>query len=307
MSGKTSLVKVASSIVSEKGFKTIYVNLIGVRGVRDAGERILSSIPRSLVDRLAGLRGFLELFGVRIGVEAGMKTSVGATRVLEKVFLELSRRENLLVVLDEVQEIRGGIRYFLSMLYRVLTSSRNIVFVFTGSAIGLMNTLLNPSPDNPLYGRTPIKIELRPWSIETSLEFLENGLDKCGCSYSVSELREVVETLGRLPGWLSFYGLRRCMGLPHRSAVDEALKQAIKIARNEIDNIVRYRGEWCIKALKLMVYGARWSELLRETRVSKQTLSNLLKTLEKLYFIEKHERQYYIADPVYRKAILTLP
>ncbi len=136
-----------------------------------------------------------------------------------------------------MQEIRGGIQYFLSMLYRTLASSRNIVFVFTGSAIGLMNTLLNPSPNNPLYGRTPIKIELKPWSIENSLEFLENGLNRCNSNYTVSELREFVETLSRLPRSLSFYGLRRCMRLSHQNSLNEAVKQAVKIAGDEIANI----------------------------------------------------------------------
>jgi len=304
MSGKTSLAKVIANELKREGYTPIYVNLIGVRGIRDSAERIFSSIPQGLLEKLEGLKGFLEALGLRFGFEVKFKLSISASKILERLFLELSRKRKLIVILDEVQEIRGGINRFLALLYRLRTSTRNLVFIFTGSAIGLMKTLLNPTPRSPLYGRTPIKIELKPWDIETAHAYLESGLSKCGINYTARELNEVISTLGTLTGWLSFYGLRRCMGLSHERSLEEAKVEAIKIALNEIHNILRNREEWAKRVLRMMCYGARWSELLNETGASKEALRTYLKTLKNLYLITMDDHVYRIVDPIYRLAIL---
>ena len=306
MSGKTSLAKVVASELRGEGFEPLYVNLIGVGGVRAAAERILSSIPRPLLERFESLRAFLELLSIRIGGEVRLSRRLSSTRVLEQLFFELSRRKRMVVVLDEVQEVRGGVNQFLALLYRLRTSTRNLLFIFTGSAIGLMKTLLNPSPTSPLYGRSPVRIELKAWSAETATSYLEKGLDECRASYTARELREVINTLGTLPGWLSFYGLRRCIGVPHERSLREAEREAIKIAENEVKNILKSRESWAGKALRMIVYGARWSEILRETMVSTRTLRDFLQTLKNLYLLEEEEAIYRITDPIYRKAVLRI-
>ena len=306
MSGKTSLAKVSVNILREEGYESIYVNLIGVKGVRECAERILGSIPRSFIERIGELKGFLEALGVKIGLETKLKPSTSSTKVLEKLFFELSRREKLIVILDEVQEIKGGIGHFLTLLYRLRTTTRNLSFIFTGSAIGLMKTLLNPSPKNPMYGRTPVKVELKPWSMKLALEFLEQGLKKCNMRYGEEELEEAIRELGTLPGWLSFYGLRRCAGKPHRQALNEALNQATIIARSELEEILKGRARWARKAIRMLAYGARWSELLREAKTSPNSLKNLLETLKNLYLLAEESGVYRITDPVYKRAALKL-
>jgi len=306
MSGKTSLAKVSANILREEGYESIYVNLIGVKGVRECAERKLGSIPRSFIERIGELKGFLEALGVKIGLETKLKPSTSSTKVLEKFFFELSRREKLVVILDEVQEIKGGIGHFLTLLYRLRTTTRNLSFIFTGSAIGLMKTLLNPSPKNPMYGRTPVKVELKPWSMKLALEFLEQGLKKCNMRYGEEELEEAIRELGTLPGWLSFYGLRRCVGKPHEKALKEAKQQAIDIARKELQNMLKNRGEWTRKALRMLALGSRWTEILRETRISRKALRDLLQTLKNLYLVTEENGVYRITDPIYRQAALKL-
>lgn len=304
MSGKTSLAKVIANEARRDGFTPIYVNLVGVRGVRDSAERILASVPKGLLEKLEEFRGFLEALGGRIGVEFKLKPSISSTRVLEKLFFELSKRGKLVVILDEVQEIKGGVYHFLALLCRLRTSTRNLVFIFTGSAIGLMRTLLNPTPRSPLYGRTPIKIELRHWDEETARAYLEAGLTKCGVRYTGGELNEVILTLGTLPGWLSFYGLRRCMGLSHRRSLEEARLEAEKIVLEEVQSILRNRERWARKVLRMVCYGARWSELLREAGASKEALRSLLQTLKNLYLVEEEGGLYRVTDPLYRATML---
>lgn len=128
---------------------------------------------------------------------------------------------------------------FLALLYRLGTTIKNLVLIFTGSAIGLMKTLLNQILSTE--DRLSIKIGLRAWDEETALKYLKKWLSECKASYTVKELREVVPTLGILPGWLSFYGLRRCVGLSHERGLREAEKEAIRIAESEVNSILKTR------------------------------------------------------------------
>ena len=306
MSGKTSLAKVVANELRKEGFESLYVNLIGVGGVRACAERILSSIPKSFLEHFESLKVFLEFLNIRVGGEVKLSRTTSSTRVLEQLFLELSRKKKLIVVLDEVQEVKGGIKQFLALLYRLRTTTKNLTFVFTGSAIGLMKTLLNPTPTNSLYGRSPIKIELRAWNDETALKYLEKGLSECRVSYKDEGLREAIFTLGTLPGWLSFYGLRRCVGLSHERSLREAERESIKIAESEVSSILKARGDWAKRALRMMAYSARWSEILKETSISTRTLRDFLQALKNLYLITEEEGIYRISDPIYRKAILRL-
>ncbi|BFH74784.1 hypothetical protein SJAV_27280 [Sulfurisphaera javensis] len=90
-----------------------------------------------------------------------------------------------------------------------------------------------------------------------------------------------------------------------KGALRDSITEAISIAKEEINNAIE-RKSWRKKALKLMVYGANWSLLERETKVSSETLSSFLDKLERLHIVEKKEKVYIVTDPVYRKAILNL-
>ncbi len=50
-------------------------------------------------------------------------------------------------------------------------SCSNLLVIFTGSAVGLVNLLINPKPDSPLYGRPPVQVRLNPWSEGDALEY----------------------------------------------------------------------------------------------------------------------------------------
>jgi len=44
---------------------------------------------------------------------------------------------------------------------------------------GLMKTLLEPTSASPLYGRSPAKLYLQPFTRETAKEFLKKGFQEC--------------------------------------------------------------------------------------------------------------------------------
>jgi len=88
MSGKTSLAKVVANELRKEGYDSIYVNLIGAGGIRACAERILSSIPRSLIEPIESLKGYLEAFNIKLGGEIKFGSQISSARILEKVFLD---------------------------------------------------------------------------------------------------------------------------------------------------------------------------------------------------------------------------
>ena len=297
MAGKTSLALAVSNSV---GRRVVYVDLMGVRGARDLVGRVYFSMPRGFLDRI---RENLELIGVRIG-PTSLEFKVRPTVALETMMRSIC--EETIVVLDEAQELRYGLNHFVAVLHNLLNSCPTLSIIFTGSAIGLMRTLLNQKGRQPLAGRRPTEIVLKPWEEEIARRYLSEGLEGCGVKPKADEVAQVIREMGTLVGWLNIYGVNRCTRPhDHEGALRDAIEEAIGIALGELKSASEGSG-WRIGALKLMYSGATWTDLLSRTQVSTETLSNFLNRLEGLFILRKEERNYLIQDPIYRRAVMRL-
>ncbi|MFA4647835.1 AAA family ATPase [Pyrococcus kukulkanii] len=138
MAGKTSLAIVSANLTEKK---TFYVNFKGAENLRNVTLRILSALGRS---KMKGIKR------VRVGPIEVEREVEKPSAILEDVLLGLKKA---VVVFDEVQDIKQGVNQFLNILSLVRNTRRDVEFIFTGSGIGLMDSLLNLDPQNPLYGR----------------------------------------------------------------------------------------------------------------------------------------------------------
>jgi len=293
MSGKTSLAKAVSHSLDSR---VVYVDLIKSKNLLDVLTGIYQAMPLDVISRIKENFSFIELGPVKVKIKQKI------TPKIEELIKSLCDKRTILI-LDEIQDIKSGINHLIPVFHRLLNTCPNLSIIFTGSEIGLMKTLLEQKGEQPLAGRNPVKITLKPWDYETAKEYLKLGLEECGVAYSDKEIQGALSILGTLVGWLNFYGVNRCVK-PHEDALKESLEEAISIALSELKNAADKK--WKIKALKLMSTGATWSELLEKSRVSTETLSNFLDKLERLYIIEKVEKNYVISDPVYKRAALRL-
>ncbi len=260
----------------------LYVNLLGARGLDTVVERIASS---------AGLH--LQEFGLGL---VNVKWSNAATNILERI-------GDKPLVLDEVQDIASA--HFLKILKNVWDSYGRLRIVFTGSYVGIMRNLLEPSPSSPFYGRKPAVITLTPFSKEKSTEFLRRGFRQAGITPRESELEEVVEQLNGYVGWLTYYGHFRCIQRKsHREALDATINEGEKIMLDELRNFLRNRRkEHYIRVLRLVRYGARWSEIKSATGLNSKVLADVLKNLKSAMLIDEENGVYRINDFITRKAV----
>ncbi len=58
---------------------------------------------------------------------------------------------------------------------------------------------------SPLYGRIMDELTLEPFSREKSMEFLRLGFRQYGVDVDENEVREVVDRLDGIVGWLTYY------------------------------------------------------------------------------------------------------
>ncbi len=282
MTGKTSLIKTYSS-----GNKGVYVNLLGTKGIQAFTSKLMGESGFTLRE----LELNLKLFGVKW------------TRVAENIF---SRLKNKLIVLDEVQEVCSP--HFLKLLKSVWDSQRGISFVFSGSLVGLVKALVEPGSTSPLYGRSPAKLVLKPFSRDTSQDFLEAGFQENGFTITQNELQEVVDLLDGYVGWLTYYGHSRCVRrMDHKSALEHTLKEGTKIALSELKQFLKGRQrQLYVRSLRVMSVGARWSDVKRATGANSKVVTQIISTLKNAMIVDEHQGLYTIDDPIFRRAATML-
>jgi AAA+ ATPase superfamily predicted ATPase len=313
MVGKTSLIKAANPALQKIGFKTIYVNLWGVRGTRGFLTSLLRGMSaKGTLEKIKEFLGRIE--GISIG-PGGISISV-CKKPFSTVWnvLDMLGRsgQDFIIELDEVQELSAISGQLHRMLGNIFSTYRNLLFVFTGSMFGLIRTLLEPEASSPLFGRPPARLHLKPFAEDAALNFLRAGFKECELKVEERCLKEAVERLDGIPGWLTLYGnLVAIQRLEHEKALEQAICEGQKIVRDELEHFLERRDKDAyLTVLKAITSPASWSEIRRalEQRkgsVNDATVHNILENLKASMLIQEENGLYRIVDPMLRSFLLS--
>jgi AAA+ ATPase superfamily predicted ATPase len=279
--GKTSI---ATVLTQSRG--GIYMDVSSVLTVKELGLR--------LIDEIAGgklkTEGTIDLKVFRLTMKRE------PIQTFEKLIRKLGNR---LIALDEVQRLNDR------MLPRILSTLYNettIKLLFTGSATGLIKTI---AESEEIQGKPVEEKEINPFSRDTSVAFLKTGFQKGKIKCESSDLEEAVDRFGGIPGWLTYYGAKRCSGKTHPEAIDEVTRLARKTAIKESKNFGPLQRA-IVLSLARFSGGATWNEIkalaaTKHERISKSsTFTESLKSLQNLRIIEKKAEKYYLLDPAYK-------
>lgn len=307
MVGKTSLTLAgANAFAKENNYKVILVDLRDTETFREATEKILGRLPKSILDTLSEYLSEVSASVKGAGFSVKLKKSASAKRALSDALFKL---RDTILILDEVQSIHQGVSHFLKALGSVFNENHSLLIIFTGSYSGVVKKLFETTHRDSLFGRPPIDILLSPWKETVAEEFLRTGFDKLRIDYQEWEIRDAIKQLGTLPGWLNLYGVKRYIEKNHKKALKTTINEAVKEAEKELEHLLEGRSPKAREVVKLLALGASWGDLI-QTRISEDALSRLLTTLtEGLFIVKKDEDTgvYYFTDPIYRKAALRLP
>ncbi len=223
------------------------------------------------------------------------------SKIISDILEELGSRGKVVIILDEVQELRSVTKPLWDLLSYIFYTFRNISFVFTGSMTGLIKVILSPPNGSPLVGRKPVKLELNPFTEIQSKEFLRRGFSEAGMSIP-NNIEEVLVELDGIPGWLTLYGhLRVNQGLDHSRALEETKIEACKVLKESFLHFLedKRNKELYLEVIRRMP--GRWSEIKRGgLDVSDEILSNALRSLQDWFFIKKVNEVYDLHDKIMR-------
>lgn len=297
--GKTSLAKCA---IEKSGLDTITLD---ARENNDFAVNLFSSLTR----QTATLN-----VGGAVGVPAHLPlVSLGAN--LSKQVLKQSldsllseRKKRTVILLDEAQWFTD--RRTLTMLLAHLYDYHYDVVtpIITGSAVGVMKSILEPSQKSPLFGRPFIQMEVKKWNSSVSMGFLTRGLRQNNLSLDPDLLTKTLDALDGLPGWLTMFGFYyTAQPAAYDQALSKTLGQAFRIVEDETANIGKIARGWQshLKILTDLSSGSKgFSDLLEATGSTNAALSKHLEMLQRLNYVEKQEDgRYVITDPILRELI----
>ncbi len=306
--GKTSLINV---FLNEVDATTIIIDLRSLKpnyGYRELYELLSQALTEkagTLVKLLRNIRG-VKVVGLEIELKWRGRNAASLATIIDA----LNRGGRTIIAFDEAQKLRGPrAQEVLEAIAHAYDYDENITIILTGSEIGLLLEFVGiDNPKSPLYGRYAEVISVERFTKEQSIRFLKRGFEEAGIRAREEQLEEVVNVFDGIPGWLTFYGnLSVSKGAP--APTHEARELAVKIALNELRNLIKARSRRYAYALKAIAKGAKtWArvkEALEEaegTTISSSVLHNVLTTLEKLSII----RNYEFLDPIYREAAAKL-
>jgi AAA+ ATPase superfamily predicted ATPase len=313
MIGKSSLLKACRKPLENEGYKTIYVNLWGIKSLNGLLSVLIESLnsSKSLFNSVKDLLGAIEEVSLASS-GFSLRFSKRPTSTLFSIFSVFGRLNDKIVVeLDEIEELSSASPQLLKFLANTFNTYRNIIFIFSGSMFGLMRILLEPSSTSPLYGRSPAKLFLKPFSKETSAKFLKVGFEECNIDVPESDILEAVEELDGIVGWLTLYGNSVAVRkLSHRDALKNVFDEGSKIVLEELEHFLRNRDrKRYMVALSAMSSRASWSEIkhaleIKVGNVNDATLKNIVDALLSAMIIKKENEKYFVVDPILRKLLV---
>jgi AAA+ ATPase superfamily predicted ATPase len=300
MIGKTSVVKVALNELASEGFRAMYINLQGVNSLKTLLNLMINEANRSMLFRDINASVNLTIGPLGIEVRRGARPMGTLLEYL------LSIRRNTVIAFDEVQELASASPHLLKILGNVYSSNPRVHFILTGSYVGLVRTLLEPSPASPLYGRPPVEVRLMPFTRDQSRAFLMRGFSELGISFSGYD--KVIDELDGITGWLTLFGnLHGVRGLPMNDALSKVMEEGAKIMVNELNNFLRGRTNRVLylAVLEALKHVDRWIDIktyvsfMLRREVDDRVLANALTSLTRFNLIEKYgEGRYRLIDPI---------
>lgn len=289
--GKTSLAQCAAK---ELDMKTV---LIDPRTSPD----LLNGLTKQLAPRLSP--------SVKIGVGvAPFSGSVAFSRPAQIQSLDdvLKKEERLLVIVDEAERLKNprGVSSLLAHIYDYYYDK--VTFLITGSAVGVMKSIVTPKSKSPLFGRVMVQTELRKWLDHTTgLNFLIEGCNQARVKFEERDLSRAVDRLDGLPGWLTSFGFYYQRHGSYEKAMKSTIASAFEIISDELESAAELAAGWERQRRMLQFMSEQpmtFTEIKNAMKINSTPLSENLDMLLRLQYVERDEEgRYGVIDPLVKE------
>jgi hypothetical protein len=224
-----------------------------------------------------------------------------------------NKNKKFIIAFDEAQYLRyynrGG-NEFLQLMAYAYDNLENILFILTGSEVGLLHDFLSVDDiDAPLYGRYLNEITLKRFEREQSIKFLKTGFEDEKMEIPEKIIEKAVNELDGIVGYLSMFGyiMIEEENTDFDSSLNKTTEMAKAIVKKEINSLINLSVNYAY-VLNAIGFGMkRYSKIKKYIEmnfngITDTTLSKILSSLVKQNFIEtKYEKaikKYIIPDPI---------
>jgi len=309
---------------NEVASKTMFEKTFGValkerlhKGFTEAITALSEALGRVTGIEASFSRDFLKL---RIEVEKAGAVGKLSDEELNELFektLELPERlskevkKKFVIIFDEFQETKKFVlpkKDFYASYRRVTQKHKNVVYVYTGSAIGMIEDVFG-NPENPLAGNADM-VYIQPFSKEVTKRFLEKRFQKSGKKISLDSINFLYEATGGFPAYLNWVGLRINDLFPKKGEIPTSIvKQAFEDMLSPSSPVNQMVGKQLAKlgaktkrVMSVMALGFRKpGEIALESGT--KNVYVYLDRLRKYGLVQKTGEDFTLVDPVI-KALL---
>jgi uncharacterized protein len=289
--GKTSLAMCA--LPKTKVKKRIIVD---AREESDFSKALLRSLSQR--SRLSHLKitGGIGAASASIDISRDPNTNTSIGKLIDS-------NGRIVVLIDEAQWLRNPRKVSNLLAHIYDYHYDNATMIITGSAVGVMKSITEPSSKSPLYGRAMTTMEIQRWTPSESLGFLKDGLAQSHVRYKDEELSSVVERLDGIPGWLTLFGyIYTNDPKGSETSLRKTLREASRIVKDELENVSKLSLGWKrqLSILREISRGSKsFSEMARDLGINNTALSHNLDMLHRLGYVTKQlDGEYTIIDPM---------
>ncbi len=319
--GKTSLIR---SFLSTQDNPYITINCENIlKNWRSADEDFELKI-REKISKLTKLQKISNLIksveGLKIGnfeMDFYKKENFDLLNFLSEVDKKFqAKNKKLVIVFEQSENLRfygkggSGIVNLLSYSY---DNFSNIVYVLSYYNEDKIDKFVRAEKmDSPLFGRFLDKIEVKIFSVEDSYKYLMKGFKKEGIRTKTDEIKTASIEFGGIVGYLTLYGYIVVREKNWEKAFETTKKIILNSAKEELKQLKRLSKNY-INVLRAISYGIKNFSTIRDYvsfhngKISNQTLSNILKSLNKKGFIqiqyEKSKKEYCIENKAIEKIL----
>jgi len=300
--GKTSLAKCA---IKQAGYPSI---ILDARENANFADNLLQALTHNSNFQITGNITVPNMPFISLGA------SYSKQALKKNLDNLLNGRKKTVLLLDEAQWFSDQRTLLMMLAHLYDYHYETVTPIITGSAVGVLKSILEPNNKSPLFGRPTMQIDVKKWHPSVSMNFLKKGLEQNNLSLDTDLLVKTVELLDGLPGWLTMFGYYYTANPSnYTDAVNKTLGEALKIVSDETNSIGKLARGWQmhLKLLTALSSGSKsFTELLSTAGQSTNSaLSKHLDMLQRLNYIEKRPQdgRYEITDPIMTELLKRKP
>jgi AAA+ ATPase superfamily predicted ATPase len=290
--------------------KDAYIGITGDRRYREQIKKGLKAITDRVGDFISRIRdvdvSVADYVSIKVRLEEAKEDPEELLRISLNYAENLGKRKGkrFVIFLDEIQDV--GSRWggdFMKRLRTIVEAQRYVCYVFSGSSITFMNSLVD-DPEAPFY-RQLFKIRVGSLPEDDVRQYIKRRLGLFSCPISRDAVERTLELTHSIPDYVQRIGCIACRSTPiTKEQIERSYERLLADLDSEFRETIsklNERSEIYAQMLSGLSRSDSLSDLSMFIRRPMYGFMRQVNYLQQVGLIEKVGRgRYEIADPIFK-------